>query len=57
MINFNGEHTWKLQEKGREQAQEALAAGEGVHYALLKQWLNSKDAQKEYPEFSDFVLE
>ena len=24
MINFNGDHTWKIQEKGREQAQTAL---------------------------------
>lgn len=43
MINFNGDHTWKIQEKGREQAQEALNAGEGTHFEILMNWLESKE--------------
>ena len=43
MINFNGDHTWKIQEKGREQAQQALDAGEGVHFQLLMNWIKSND--------------
>ena len=41
MINFNGDHTWKLQEKGRLQAQEALDAGEGTHFENLMKWHES----------------
>ena len=39
MINFNGDHTWKIQEKGREQAQAALTAGEGAHFETLMSWV------------------
>ena len=35
MLNFDGGHTWKLQEKGREQAKKALSAGEGAYFRLL----------------------
>ena len=54
MINFEGDHTWKLQEKGREQAQAALSAGEGVHHKIFMDWVGSKDLQKSYPIYTDY---
>ena len=41
MIEFDGDHTWPLQEKGREQAQEALNAGEGTHFGILMNWVEN----------------
>ena len=55
MINFEGDHTWKIQEKGREQAQAALTAGEGTHFELLMNWHQSPELQEDYPNFEDFM--
>jgi len=55
MINFDGDHTWKLQEKGRLQAQDALTYGEGTHFGLLMAWMEDEGLQAEYPNYTDFV--
>jgi len=55
MINFEGDHTWKIQEKGREQAQQALDAGEGTHFELLMNWVESEELQEAYPVYAEFV--
>ena len=55
MINFEGKHTWKIQEKGREQAQQALDAGEGSHFEMLMNWMESPELQEYYPNYTDFI--
>ena len=54
-IFFNGDHTWPLQETGRQQAQEALDAGEGVHFDLYMKWLETPELQKSHPNWTDYV--
>ena len=46
MLDFNQETTWPLQEVGRAAAQEALAAGPGVGFEAVKNWMEDVDSVK-----------
>lgn len=55
MLNFEGDHTWKIQEKGRLQASQALDAGENTHFELLMNWVESEPLRQAYPNYEDFI--
>lgn len=56
MIKFEGDFTWPIQTKGREQAQDALN-GVGVSNVqnTITDWVEDTDIQKEFPQVADWI--
>ena len=47
LLDFRNETTWKFQEDGRRQAQEALLLGEGTAFKALDDYVADEQAMEE----------
>lgn len=54
-LDFEPENTWCLQQAGRRDAQTMLGLGQTKIRSSLKEWLGSKQNQKAYPDFRQYI--
>jgi len=54
-INFNGDHTWVMQEQGRSDAQALINAGPSTHFEIFKNYYESKELKEEFSDFGSFL--
>lgn len=58
MMNFDGEFTWPLQEKGRNNAKDVLSGNNGKSDVgdFFREWLGSESLRETYSQVGDYLL-